>query len=96
MKLTKLEEGFFETLDLLCRLKIGASDYAKATDEGARFIFDVLEIFVNVMRADDECFLKLCEFYRSVNADLPEGANVSPEEALTVKHICERLFIKSN
>jgi hypothetical protein len=92
MALTKIEEGFFSTLDLMCRLKLGLEDNAKATDEGSRFIFDVLDILVNIMKGDEQCFYKLCEYYKSVNADLPEQAHVTTEEALTTKHICERFF----
>jgi hypothetical protein len=43
-KLTKLERGFFETLDLLGRLKLGASDEANATDKGIAFIEDCFEL----------------------------------------------------
>lgn len=92
MELTKLEDSFFATLDLVCRLKLGASDEARVTDSGVKFIDDVFELLCNIMRNDDKCFHKLCEFYKSVNADLPEGASVTPDEALATKQMCDKVF----
>lgn len=90
--LTKLEISFFETLDLLCRLKIGASDEARTTDAGVVFVNDCFELLCNIMSADERCFHKLCEYYKSVNASLPEGVGVTPAEALAAKQMCERVF----
>ena len=92
MQLTKLEYEFFNTLDTFCRLKLGINEELCATDEGARFIKDTLDILCNIMSADEKCFHKLCEFYRLVNASLPEGGGVSADEALATKHACERVF----
>lgn len=90
--LTKLEHSFYETLDVLARLKLGISDEAKTTDKGAKFIEDCFDLMCNIMGADDECFHKLCAFYRSVNDSLPEGAEVTNAEALATKHLCEKVF----
>lgn len=95
MELTKLEASFFETLDLMCRLKLGVAEEGKTTDTGARFVFDVFDLLCNIMRADDKCFHKLCEYYKSVNASLPDGAGVTPDEALATKYACERAFFGS-
>lgn len=92
MKLTNLEYEFFNTLDTFCRLKLGLNAEVSATDEGARFVNDVLDVLCNIMCADDMCFHKLCEFYREVNVSLPEGGGVSADEALATKHACERVF----
>lgn len=92
LDLTKLEIAFFETLDLMCRLKLGINDDARATDKGAQFIEDCFDLLCNIMSSDDMCFHKLCTFYRSVNASLPEGVAVSSDEALAAKHACEKVF----
>lgn len=86
MKLTNLETAFFETLDLLCRLKLGASDEAKATDKGVAFIEDCFELMCNIMHSDPECFFKLCAYYKAIEDSLPEGCDLS-EEALATKQL---------
>ena len=93
MELTKLEQSFFETLDLMCRLKLGISAEAETTDEGSRFVFDMFDLLCNIMKADDKCFHKLCEYYKLVNASLPDGAGVTADEALATKHVCEKVFL---
>lgn len=95
MKLTKLEESFFETLDLMCRLKLGASDKAKATDEGIAFVNDCFELLCNIMRGDETCFFKLCAYYKNIQDSLPEGADLS-EEALTTKQLVSAVFNSCN
>ena len=95
MELTKLETSFFETLDLLCRLKLGASEEAKATDKGAPFIEDCFELMCNIMRYDEACFFKLCAYYKSIQDSLPEGADLS-EEALTTKQLVSAVFKSCN
>lgn len=92
MELTKLERAFYETLDLMCRLKLGISEEAKMTDKGSQFIEDCFDLLCNIMASDELCFHKLCTFYREVNASLPEGAEVTPIEALATKHACEKVF----
>lgn len=92
-KLTDLEQEFFNTLDLFCRLKLGLNGECASTDEGARFINDMLDVLCNIMAGDKECFHKLCEFYKSVNASFPDGAGVTPDEALATKHVVERVFL---
>lgn len=92
MSLTKLEYAFFETLDLMCRLKLGINEEAKTTDKGAQFIEDCFELLCDIMASDEKCFHKLCAFYRSVNEALPEGAGVTPNEALLTKQVCEKVF----
>lgn len=89
--LTKLETSFFETLDLLCRLKLGASDEAKATDKGVAFIDDCFELMCNIMASDGECFFKLCAYYKAVQDSLPEGVDLSAE-ALTTKQLVSAVF----
>jgi hypothetical protein len=91
MKLTSLETAFFETLDLLCRLKLGASDEAKATDKGVAFIEDCFELMCNIMHSDSECFFKLCAYYKAIQDSLPEGCDLS-EEALTTKQLVSAVF----
>lgn len=95
MKLTKLETAFFETLDLLCRLKLGAAEEAKATDKGAAFIEDCFELMCNIMRNDETCFFKLCAYYKDIQDSLPEGADLS-EEALTTKQLVSAVFNTCN
>ena len=92
MELTKLEYEFFNTLDTFCRLKLGINEEFKNTDSGARFINDCFDVLCNVMSADPDCFHKLCAFYKSVNASLPDGVGVSGDDTLVVKHACERVF----
>lgn len=91
MNLTKLETAFFETLDLLCRLKLGASDEAKATDKGVAFVDDCFDLMCNIMQSDETCFFKLCAYYKNVQDSLPEGADLS-EEALTTKQLVSAVF----
>lgn len=92
VELTKIEFSFFETIDLLCRLKLGASDEARATDDGVKFVDDCFELLCNIMSADSECFHKLCAYYRTVNDELAFGAEVDTDEALATKHLCEMVF----
>lgn len=89
--LTKLEKSFFETLDLLGRLKLGASDEAKATDKGVAFIEDCFELMCNILGADEMCFHKMCAFYRSIQQELPEGADLT-DEALATKQLVSAVF----
>lgn len=91
MNLTKLETAFFETLDLLCRLKLGASSVAQATDKGVAFIEDCFELMCNIMQSDEACFFKLCAFYKAIEESLPEGADLS-EEALATKQLVSAVF----
>lgn len=91
MDITKLEESFFETLDLLCRLKLGASDVAKATDKGVAFIDDCFDLMCNIMKSDEACFFKLCAYYKKVQDSLPEGADLS-QEALATKQLVSLVF----
>lgn len=91
MSLTKLESAFFETLDLLCRLKLGASNEAKTTDKGAAFIDDCFDLMCNVMQSDEACFFKLCAYYKSIQDSLPEGADLT-DEALTTKQLVSAVF----
>lgn len=95
MELTKLETAFFETLDLMCRLKLGASDEAKATDKGVAFINDCFELMCNIMQSDEACFFKLCSYYKDVQNSLPEGADLS-NEALTTKQLVSVVFKTCN
>ena len=95
MELTKLETAFFETLDLMCRLKLGASDEAKATDKGVTFINDCFELMCNIMQSDEACFFKLCSYYKDVQDSLPEGADLS-DEALTTKQLVSAVFKTCN
>ena len=95
MALTKLETAFFETLDLLCRLKLGASDEAKTTDKGASFIEDCFELMCNIMQNDEACFFKLCAYYKNIQDSLPEGADLS-NEALTTKQLVSAVFKTCN
>lgn len=95
MKLTKLETSFFETLDLLCRLKLGATEEVKATDKGAGFINDCFELMCNIMQSDEACFFKLCAYYKNIQDSLPEGADLS-EEALTTKQLVSAVFKTCN
>lgn len=91
MMLSKLENAFFETLDILCRLKLGASKEAKATDKGVAFIEDCFELMCNIMHSDPECFFKLCAYYKTVQDSLPDGCDLS-EEALTTKQLVSAVF----
>ena len=95
MTLTKLEEAFFENLDLFCRLKLGINAEVKCTDSGSAFIEDIYDILCNIMASDPNCFHKLIAYYKHVNASLPEGVEVSAEEALATKHACEKVFISN-
>ena len=95
MELTKLETAFFETLDLMCRLKLGASDEAKATDKGVAFINDCFELMCNIMQSDEACFFKLCSYYKDLQDSLPEGADLS-NEALTTKQLVSAVFKTCN
>ena len=95
MELTKLETAFFETLDLMCRLKLGASDEAKAIDKGVAFINDCFELMCNIMQSDEACFFKLCSYYKDVQDSLPEGADLSGE-ALTTKQLVSAVFKTCN
>lgn len=95
LNLTKLETAFFETLDLLCRLKLGASDEAKATDKGIAFIEDCFELMCNIMQNDEACFFKLCSYYKNIQDSLPEGADLS-QEALTTKQLVSAVFKTCN
>ena len=91
MNLTKLETAFFETVDLLCRLKLGASSVAQTTDKGICFIEDCFELMCNIMQSDEACFFKLCAFYKAIEESLPEGADLS-EEALATKQLVSAVF----
>lgn len=90
MELTKLEHSFFDTLDLLGRLKVGASDEARATDAGVKFIDDCFDLLCNIMRGDEKCYFKLCAFYQSVSDDLG-GCDIT-EEALATKKLVDAVF----
>lgn len=95
MSLTKLETAFFETLDLLCRLKLGASSEAKTTDKGIAFIEDCFELMCNIMQNDEACFFKLCAYYKDIQDSLPEGADLS-QEALSTKQLVSTVFKTCN
>lgn len=91
LELTRLEHSFFETLDLLCRLKLGANKEASATDKGAAFIDDCFDLMCNIMQSDETCFFKLCAYYKSVQDSLPDGADLT-DEALTTKQLVCAVF----
>ena len=91
MNLTKLETAFFETLDLLCRLKLGSNNEATATDKGTAFIEDCFDLMCNIMQGDETCFFKLCAYYKNVQDSLPEGADLT-DEALTTKQLVSAVF----
>lgn len=95
LKLTKLESAFFETLDLLCRLKLGASNEGKTTDKGCAFINDCFELMCNIMQSDEACFFKLCSYYKNIQDSLPEGTDLS-QEALATKQLVSAVFKTCN